>query len=273
MHRTTRLSRSTSPTLTITAKPRSPLKPASSASGSTRTRNAPWACGRRLFNSSRLAVIGRSPDWEAENSIEMLDHTRRPFDATPTETRSPRTTATAGTDDTSERTSGMTEQSETTRASQDQVDLASGMSEQSERRVVAWASVSMDGFTSGPGGPAQDQWLYEHAGQEQTSSYFEGIWNWNRQVLGVDLVRPPRPRPGEGLGRADPERPRPPRLARQRHLGWRAAQRRPDASTGLPTSMADPTLGPSHVVRLVRRRQVRRERGSRRPQTEGRSNR
>src|SRR5919106_3861824 len=103
MHRTTRLSRSTSPTLTITAKPRSPLKPASSASGSTRTRNAPWACGRRLFNSSRLAVIGRSPDWEAENSIEMLDHTRRHFDATPTETRSPRTTATAGTDDSDER--------------------------------------------------------------------------------------------------------------------------------------------------------------------------
>lgn len=44
------------------------------------------------------------------------------------------------------------------------------------RRVVAWASVSMDGCTSGPGGPAHDQWLYEHAGQEQTSAYFEGIW-------------------------------------------------------------------------------------------------
>ena len=44
------------------------------------------------------------------------------------------------------------------------------------RRVVAWASVSMDGCTSGPGGPAHDQWLYEHAGHEQTSAYFEGIW-------------------------------------------------------------------------------------------------
>lgn len=44
------------------------------------------------------------------------------------------------------------------------------------RRVVAWASVSMDGCTSGPGGPAHDQWLYEHAGQEQTAAYFEGIW-------------------------------------------------------------------------------------------------
>jgi dihydrofolate reductase len=44
------------------------------------------------------------------------------------------------------------------------------------RRVVAWASVSMDGYTSGPGGPAHDQWLYEHASHEQTSAYFEGIW-------------------------------------------------------------------------------------------------
>jgi hypothetical protein len=44
------------------------------------------------------------------------------------------------------------------------------------RRVVAWASVSMDGYTSGPGGPAHDQWLYEHVSQEQTCAYFEGIW-------------------------------------------------------------------------------------------------
>jgi dihydrofolate reductase len=44
------------------------------------------------------------------------------------------------------------------------------------RRIIAWASVSMDGYTSGPGGPAHDSWLYEHAGQEQTSAYFEGIW-------------------------------------------------------------------------------------------------
>ena len=34
----------------------------------------------------------------------------------------------------------------------------------------------MDGCTSGPGGPAEDQWLYEHAGREQTSASFEGIW-------------------------------------------------------------------------------------------------
>ena len=44
------------------------------------------------------------------------------------------------------------------------------------RRIIAWASVSMDGYTSGPGGPARDTWLYEHAGHEQTSEYFEGIW-------------------------------------------------------------------------------------------------
>ncbi|MFC4494386.1 dihydrofolate reductase family protein [Streptomyces ovatisporus] len=44
------------------------------------------------------------------------------------------------------------------------------------RRIVAWASVSMDGFTSGPDGPEHDTWLYEHASQEQTGAYFEGIW-------------------------------------------------------------------------------------------------
>lgn len=44
------------------------------------------------------------------------------------------------------------------------------------RKVVAWTSVSMDGFSSGPGGPEHDTWLYEHAMQEQTGAYFEGIW-------------------------------------------------------------------------------------------------
>ncbi|WP_020673026.1 dihydrofolate reductase family protein [Amycolatopsis nigrescens] len=44
------------------------------------------------------------------------------------------------------------------------------------RRIVAWASITLDGYTSGPGGPAHDDWLYEHAGQEQTAEYFEGIW-------------------------------------------------------------------------------------------------
>lgn len=46
----------------------------------------------------------------------------------------------------------------------------------SSRRVVAWASVTLDGCTSGPGGPAEDTWLQEHAGQESTAAYFEGIW-------------------------------------------------------------------------------------------------
>lgn len=45
-----------------------------------------------------------------------------------------------------------------------------------QRRVVAWASVTIDGYTSGPGGPEHDTWLYEHAGKEQTGAYFEGVW-------------------------------------------------------------------------------------------------
>jgi dihydrofolate reductase len=44
------------------------------------------------------------------------------------------------------------------------------------RRVVTWVSLSMDGFTSGPGGPQHDTWLYEHALQEQTAAYFETVW-------------------------------------------------------------------------------------------------
>ncbi|CAM01989.1 dihydrofolate reductase [Saccharopolyspora erythraea NRRL 2338] len=44
------------------------------------------------------------------------------------------------------------------------------------RRIVAWAGVSLDGHTSGPGGPAHDTWLHEAATHPQTSEYFEGIW-------------------------------------------------------------------------------------------------
>jgi hypothetical protein len=44
------------------------------------------------------------------------------------------------------------------------------------RRIIGWASVSIDGYTSGPGGPEHDTWLYEHAMKEQTAAYFEGIW-------------------------------------------------------------------------------------------------
>jgi hypothetical protein len=28
-----------------------------------------------------------------------------------------------------------------------------------KRRVVAWVTISMDGYASGPGGPAHDNWL------------------------------------------------------------------------------------------------------------------
>jgi hypothetical protein len=39
------------------------------------------------------------------------------------------------------------------------------MSEQ-QRRVVAWVTISMDGYTSGPQGPAHDTWMYEHVKRE-----------------------------------------------------------------------------------------------------------
>ena len=44
------------------------------------------------------------------------------------------------------------------------------------RRIVAWTSLTLDGYTSGPDGPSGDAWLYEHAGQPATAEYFEGIW-------------------------------------------------------------------------------------------------
>jgi dihydrofolate reductase len=46
----------------------------------------------------------------------------------------------------------------------------------SGRRVVAWCTVSIDGYSSGPGGPEQDNWLYEHATRPASGEYFEGIW-------------------------------------------------------------------------------------------------
>jgi dihydrofolate reductase len=52
-----------------------------------------------------------------------------------------------------------------------------------QRSVVAWASVTIDGCTSGPGGPEHDSWLYEHAAQEQTAAYFEGVWRGARTAL------------------------------------------------------------------------------------------
>lgn len=46
----------------------------------------------------------------------------------------------------------------------------------SERRVMAWCTVSIDGYSSGPQGPEHDTWLYEHVMRPATAEYFEGIW-------------------------------------------------------------------------------------------------
>ena len=45
-----------------------------------------------------------------------------------------------------------------------------------DRRLIVWVGVSIDGYTSGPGGPTQDAWLHEHAMRPQSLAYFEGIW-------------------------------------------------------------------------------------------------
>ncbi len=51
-----------------------------------------------------------------------------------------------------------------------------GMTTSTERRVIAECSISIDGYSSGPGGPAQDVWLYQHAMTEASAEYYEGIW-------------------------------------------------------------------------------------------------
>ncbi|MEV0050850.1 dihydrofolate reductase family protein [Saccharopolyspora shandongensis] len=56
------------------------------------------------------------------------------------------------------------------------------MSETS-RRVVAWVTMSMDGYTSGVAGPAHDTWLYEHVKHEASAAHFEGIWRGASTVL------------------------------------------------------------------------------------------
>lgn len=50
------------------------------------------------------------------------------------------------------------------------------MTETPERRIVAQCAVSIDGYSSGPEGPAHDAWLHQHAMNASTSEYFEGIW-------------------------------------------------------------------------------------------------
>jgi dihydrofolate reductase len=42
------------------------------------------------------------------------------------------------------------------------------------RKVIAWVTLSMDGFSAGPGGDMS--WLAEHVGHEQMMAYSEGIW-------------------------------------------------------------------------------------------------
>ncbi|MGH3505186.1 MAG: dihydrofolate reductase family protein [Nocardioidaceae bacterium] len=51
------------------------------------------------------------------------------------------------------------------------------------RRIVAWAGVSLDGHTSGPDGPAHDNWLHEAAMHPQTAEYFEGVWRGADTIL------------------------------------------------------------------------------------------
>jgi dihydrofolate reductase len=51
------------------------------------------------------------------------------------------------------------------------------------RRVVAWVTISIDGYTSGPHGPAHDSWLHEHVRREPSAAHFEGIWRGASTVL------------------------------------------------------------------------------------------
>lgn len=57
------------------------------------------------------------------------------------------------------------------------------MTTSGERRVVAECSVSIDGYSSGPGGPEHDGWLYQHAMQEATAELYEGIWRGSSSAI------------------------------------------------------------------------------------------
>jgi dihydrofolate reductase len=52
-----------------------------------------------------------------------------------------------------------------------------------ERRVMVQCTISIDGYSSGPGGPEHDTWLYEHAMRPATGEYFEGIWRGSSTAL------------------------------------------------------------------------------------------
>ena len=51
------------------------------------------------------------------------------------------------------------------------------------RRVVAWVTISMDGYSSGPGGPAEDSWLHEHVRRPTSAAHFEGVWRGASTVV------------------------------------------------------------------------------------------
>lgn len=50
------------------------------------------------------------------------------------------------------------------------------MTASTSRRIVAECTVSIDGYSSGPGGTEHDTWLYEHAGTEASAENYEGVW-------------------------------------------------------------------------------------------------
>jgi dihydrofolate reductase len=52
-----------------------------------------------------------------------------------------------------------------------------------QRRVVAWVTLSIDGYSSGPGGPAEDIWLHEHVRHKSSAAHFEGIWRGASTVV------------------------------------------------------------------------------------------
>ncbi|MFW5418270.1 dihydrofolate reductase family protein [Nocardiopsis sp. CNT-189] len=54
---------------------------------------------------------------------------------------------------------------------------------QRKRRVVAWVTMSMDGYTSGPEGTAGDDWLYRHVAHEASAAHFESIWRGASTLL------------------------------------------------------------------------------------------
>ena len=52
-----------------------------------------------------------------------------------------------------------------------------------KRRIIAWCSVSIDGYSSGPKGPAHDTWLYQHSFNPSMAEHYEGIWRGCSSIL------------------------------------------------------------------------------------------